>query len=66
MSKPLPTAPVVVLCRVGENPVVLCPHCKADALKGIDMGPDLNTVIVRCSKCGGLSAVTISEIDDSR
>jgi len=41
--------------------VVLCPRCKSDGLTGIDVGPDLCTYTVRCSECGGVSVITISE-----
>ena len=41
--------------------VVPCPHCLLDGLKGIDVGTDLRTVTVRCSECGRLSVITVSE-----
>ena len=40
---------------------VLCPHCKSDGLKATDIGPDLRTVTVRCSECGRVSVITVSE-----
>ncbi len=44
-----------------EKPiVVLCPRCKFDSLKVIDLGPDLRTITVVCTQCGRLSVVTVS------
>lgn len=62
MSNPLPAARLLMFCRLGARPDVLCLHCKSDGVKGIDIGPDLRTVTVHCSECGELSAITISEL----
>jgi hypothetical protein len=44
-----------------ERPVVvLCPRCKFDSLKVIDLGPDLRTITVVCTHCDRVSVVTVS------
>jgi len=58
---PLTGARVLLFCPEGAPLTLSCPYCEAGALKGIDMGPDLRTVTVRCSECGGVSVITISE-----
>jgi hypothetical protein len=46
---------------LAEQPiVVLCPHCKFDSLKVIDIGPDLRTITALCTQCGRVSVITVS------
>jgi hypothetical protein len=51
VPKPLPAVPLIVLC----------PHCKLDGLKAVHIEPDLRTIAVRCSECGRVSVIAISE-----